>query len=181
MFPDNGYRTNEFEINRIEDGLSCYFCKMKVLMVCLGNICRSPLAEGILRHKAGLRGLNWHIESAGTGAWHVGEAPDPRSQKVARQNGVDISKQRAQQFSPYHIETFDLIFAMDSSNYQDIIRHAKTDAERNKIQLIMNMVEPGKNTAVPDPYYDDYLYDKVYSMLDAACTAIIDQYGNTSN
>ncbi|HMU69103.1 MAG TPA: low molecular weight protein-tyrosine-phosphatase [Chitinophagales bacterium] len=149
---------------------------MKVLMVCLGNICRSPLAEGILRHKSQEKGLNWHIESAGTGAWHVGQAPDPRSQRVAKQHGIDISKQRAQQFSPYHIEMFDLIFAMDSSNYQDIIRHAKTDAEKNKIQLIMNMVEPGMNKAVPDPYYDDHLYATVYQMLDEACDNIISKY-----
>lgn len=149
---------------------------MKVLMVCLGNICRSPLAEGILRHKSQENGLHWHIESAGTGAWHIGEAPDPRSQGVAKQHGIDISKQRAQQFSPYHIETFDLIFAMDSSNYQDIIRHAKTDAEKNKVQLIMNMVEPGMNKAVPDPYYDDHLYATVYQMLDEACDNIISKY-----
>lgn len=145
-------------------------------MVCLGNICRSPLAEGILRHKTRQHGLDWHIESAGTGAWHVGEAPDPRSQRIAKQHGIDISNQKAQQFSTYHLEMFDLIFAMDSSNYQDIMRHAKTDAEKNKIQLIMNMVEPGKNKAVPDPYYDDHLYATVFNMLDEACEAILETY-----
>ena len=124
---------------------------MRILMVCLGNICRSPLAEGVLRHKAQLKGLNWHIESAGTGAWHVGQAPDPRSQKVALIHGIDISKQKAQQFSPYHLETFDKIYAMDSSNYQDIIRHAKNEIEKNKVELLMNNSEPGKNKAVPDP------------------------------
>jgi len=146
---------------------------MKVLMVCLGNICRSPLAEGILRHKAIEQGLNWQIESAGTGAWHVGQAPDPRSQKVAKGHGIDISKQRAQQFSPYHLEVFDKIFAMDSSNYQDIIRHAKTTAEKEKVSLIMNLVEPAVNKAVPDPYYDDSLYEVVYEMLNEACEQII--------
>jgi protein-tyrosine phosphatase len=149
---------------------------MKVLMVCLGNICRSPLAEGILRHKVQQRGLSWHIESAGTGAWHVGEAPDPRSQRIARQEGIDISHQKAQQFSAYHLEMFDLIFAMDSSNYQDIIRHAKTEEEKQKVALIMNMVEPGKNIAVPDPYYDDALYNTVYEMLDNACQCIVEKY-----
>ncbi len=153
---------------------------MKVLMVCLGNICRSPLAEGILRHKARQRGLDWHVESAGTGAWHVGEAPDPRSQRIAHQNGIDISKQRAQQFSPYHIEMFDLIFAMDSSNYNDIMRHAKTEEERKKVELIMNLVEPGRNTAVPDPYYDDHLYATVFRMLDEACEKIIERYESKS-
>ena len=142
-------------------------------MVCLGNICRSPLAEGVLRHKAQLKGLNWHIESAGTGAWHVGQAPDPRSQKVALIHGIDISKQKAQQFSPYHLETFDKIYAMDSSNYQDIIRHAKNEIEKNKVELLMNNSEPGKNKAVPDPYYDDNLYEVVYQMIDEACEEIV--------
>lgn len=146
---------------------------MRILMVCLGNICRSPLAEGVLRHKALQKGLNWHIESAGTGAWHVGQAPDPRSQKVALLHGIDISKQKAQQFSPYHLETFDKIYAMDSSNYQDIIRHAKNDLEKNKVELLMNNSEPGKNKAVPDPYYDDYLYEVVYQMIDEACEEIV--------
>ena len=150
---------------------------MKILMVCLGNICRSPLAEGILRHKAKQNGLPWHVESAGTGAWHVGQAPDPRSQKVAKLHGIDISHQRAQQFSPYHLETFDRIFAMDSSNYQDIIRHAKNDDEKNKVALIMNMAEPGKNKAVPDPYYDDNLYEVVYQMIDEACEEIVRELG----
>lgn len=149
-------------------------------MVCLGNICRSPLAEGILKHKARQRGLDWHVESAGTGAWHVGEAPDPRSQRIAQHNGIDISKQRAQQFSPYHIEMFDLIFAMDSSNYNDIMRHAKTEEERKKVELIMNLVEPGRNTAVPDPYYDDHLYATVFRMLDEACEKIIERYESKS-
>lgn len=153
-----------------------YFYAMKVLMVCLGNICRSPLAEGILRHKVQQSGLDWHIESAGTGAWHVGEAPDPRSQRIAKHNGIDISRQRAQQFSSYHLEMFDLIFAMDSSNYQDIIRHTKTKEEKNKVELIMNMVEPGKNKGVPDPYYDDDLYNTVYEMLEDACQRIIQKY-----
>lgn len=142
-------------------------------MVCLGNICRSPLAEGVLRHKAQQKGLNWHIESAGTGAWHVGQAPDPRSQKVALLHGIDISKQKAQQFSPYHLETFDKIYAMDSSNYQDIIRHAKNELEKNKVELLMNNTEPGKNKAVPDPYYDDNLYEVVYQMIDEACEEIV--------
>lgn len=142
-------------------------------MVCLGNICRSPLAEGVLRYKAQQKGLNWHIESAGTGAWHVGQAPDPRSQKVALLHGIDISKQKAQQFSPYHLETFDKIYAMDSSNYQDIIRHAKNEIEKNKVELLMNSSEPGKNKAVPDPYYDDNLYEVVYQMIDEACEEIV--------
>lgn len=142
-------------------------------MVCLGNICRSPLAEGILRHKALQKGLTWHIESAGTGSWHVGEAPDPRSQRVAKNHGIDISQQRAQKFLSEFLLTFDWIFTMDSSNYQDVMAYAKSSEERNKIELIMNMVEPKRNIAVPDPYYDDDLYESVFLMLENACEAII--------
>lgn len=152
---------------------------MKIMMVCLGNICRSPLAEGILRYRSQQAGLQWHIESAGTGSWHTGEAPDPRSQRIAEKHGIDISHQRAQKFSPYHFESFDLIFTMDSSNYNDVIRQAVSDEERNKVELIMNMVAPGKNMAVPDPYYDDALYEKVYQMLDEACAAIMERWGRT--
>lgn len=149
---------------------------MKIFMVCLGNICRSPLAEGILKHKAAQAGLDWHIESCGTGGWHTGEAPDERAQKIALQNGVDISQQRAQKFSHYHFQKFDVIYAMDSSNYTDILKLAMSDEEKNKVDLIMNMAYPGKNMAVPDPYYHDELYQTVFNMLNEACTHIISAY-----
>lgn len=146
---------------------------MKILMVCLGNICRSPLAEGILKHKIKEAGLDWEVESAGTGSWHIGEAPDPRSQKIAKINGIDISKQKAQKFIPEHFNQFDRIYVMDSSNFRDVLQLAKTESHKNKVELIMNLVDPGKNTAVPDPYYDDKLYLTVYEMLDKACEMII--------
>ncbi|MEZ5174575.1 MAG: low molecular weight protein-tyrosine-phosphatase [Bacteroidia bacterium] len=149
---------------------------MRILMVCLGNICRSPLAEGIMRHKIAQNGLDWEVESAGTGAWHIGEAPDPRSLRIARNHGIDISHQRAQKFSHYHFAEFDLIYAMDSSNYTDLMRQAQTEQERNKVAMIMNMVTPGKNKSIPDPYYNDMLYLEVYNMLDAACDAILHTY-----
>ena len=146
---------------------------MKILMVCLGNICRSPLAEGILRHKINLEGLDWEVQSAGTGSWHIGEAPDPRSQKIAKINGIDISKQKAQKFSQKHYSEFDRIYTMDSSNYRDVVNMAINEEDKNKVELIMNLVEPGKNKAVPDPYYDDDLYATVYEMLDEACEEIM--------
>ena len=146
---------------------------MKIIMVCLGNICRSPLAEGILRHKIKEAGLDWEVESAGTGSWHIGEAPDPRSQKIAKINGIDISKQKAQKFIPDHFTKFDRIYVMDSSNYRDVVNMALNEDDKNKVELIMNLVEPGKNTAVPDPYYDDELYSVVFEMLDEACERII--------
>ena len=146
---------------------------MKILMVCLGNICRSPLAEGILRHKINLEGLDWEVQSAGTGSWHIGEAPDPRSQKIAKINGIDISKQKAQKFTQKHFSEFDRIYTMDSSNYRDVVNMAINEEDKNKVELIMNLVEPGKNKAVPDPYYDDDLYATVYEMLDKACEEIM--------
>ncbi len=146
---------------------------MKILMVCLGNICRSPLAEGILRYKIKEAGLDWEVQSAGTGSWHIGEAPDPRSQKIAKINGIDISNQKAQKFIPEHFTQFDRIYVMDSSNFRDVLQHAKTDSHKNKVELIMNLVDPGKNTAIPDPYYDDELYATVYEMLNKACENVI--------
>ena len=146
---------------------------MKILMVCLGNICRSPLAEGILRHKIKEAELDWEVQSAGTGSWHIGEAPDPRSQKIAKINGIDISKQKAQKFSQKHFSEFDRIYTMDSSNYRDVVNMAINEEDKNKVELIMNLVEPGKNKAVPDPYYDDDLYATVYEMLDKACEEIM--------
>lgn len=145
-------------------------------MVCLGNICRSPLAEGILKNKVTENQLGWTVESAGTGSWHIGELPDPRSQEVAQKYGLDITDQRARQFSPYDLEQFDLIYAMDQSNYNDIIKHAKDMSEINKVQMILNELEPDSNRAVPDPYWDDDGFEKVYKMLDKACDQIIEKY-----
>lgn len=142
-------------------------------MVCLGNICRSPLAEGIMKDKIKKHQLDWEVESAGTGAWHVGELPDPRSIKVGKENNIDITDQRAQQFKAAHLNEFDLVLAMDSSNYQNIIRLASTPQQENKVKLIMNYAKPGMNVNVPDPYYGDNGFDQVYNMLDEACDAIL--------
>ena len=144
-------------------------------MVCLGNICRSPLAEGILQHKINQQNLDWQVDSAGTGAWHVGEQPDPRSIETARDHGIDISNQRARQFRAADLENYDLVFAMDSSNYSNIIRMAKTPAQEQKVELILNLIEPRRNVNVPDPYYGgDSGFEKVYQMLDQACDRLIE-------
>jgi protein-tyrosine phosphatase len=146
----------------------------KVLMVCLGNICRSPLAEGILAHKVKGNGLDWYVDSAGTGNWHVGNLPDPRSIKAAKNHGIDITNQRARQFKAQDLEDFDLIFAMDSSNYQNIIALAKNEVEINKVFLIRNLVSPNQNLPVPDPYYSgEEAYEEVYQLLDEACNEIL--------
>lgn len=137
-------------------------------MVCLGNICRSPLAEGILRHLAQRRQLDWHIDSAGTGNWHVGDPPDRRSVHVARQNGIDISGLRGRQFQVSDFDHFDLIFVMDQDNFREVMRKARRDADRAKVRLLLD-----DEQAVPDPWYDDKLFEPVYKMIYDACERII--------
>lgn len=149
---------------------------MKILMVCLGNICRSPLAHGILEHKIKERNLNWAVDSCGTSGWHAGELPDMRSIAIARKNGLDITYQRARQFRSTDIDEFDLIFAMDTNNYEDILRYCHTETERAKVKLILNEVYPDEFRSVPDPYYGGANgFQDVYKMLDEACERIIDR------
>lgn len=140
-------------------------------MVCLGNICRSPLAEGIMKAKTS--GMDVEVDSAGTAAYHVGNGPDPRSTHIAGVYGIDISTQQARQFVAEDFEIFDHIFVMDSSNYNNVIRLAKNEAEKAKVELILNRVQPGHNLAVPDPYYGgDQGFENVYQLLDEACERI---------
>lgn len=149
---------------------------MKILMVCLGNICRSPLAEGILQTKIGKHQLDWFVDSAGTGAYHVGESPDPRSQSIARKHGIDISHQRARQLKPADLETFDFIFAMDQRNYDNIMKLAKTDEQERKVHLILAFTGAEKHS-VPDPYWDDKGFEHVYELLDNACERLVEMVG----
>ena len=149
---------------------------MKILMVCLGNICRSPLAEGIMRDKIKKENLDWEVDSAGTGSWHLGSKPDSRSIEIAAEYRLDISDQRARQFTKEDFEQFDKIFAMDSENYQNIIRLAPDNEAKEKVYLIMNQSEPGRNQSVPDPYWDDNGFEKVYLMLETACEAFINKH-----
>lgn len=146
---------------------------MKLLMVCLGNICRSPLAEGIMKEKIKAKGLNWVVDSAGTGAYHRGEQPDPRSIAIARKNGIDISEQRARKISSEDLDNFDLILTMDQSNYQNVRALARNQKQLKKIKSILEFV-PGKaQNEVPDPYWDDNGFEIVYDLLDEATEAII--------
>ena len=146
---------------------------MKILMVCLGNICRSPLAEGILLTKIKERNLPWIVDSAGTSGWHQGELPDPRSIAVAKAHNIDLTYQRSRQFTKADLEQFDLILAMDSSNYSNILKLATTEIQKSKVKLILNYVYPNENRAVPDPYYEGG-FEQVYQMLAAACEKIIE-------
>lgn len=150
--------------------------RMKILMVCLGNICRSPLAEGILKAKTKERGLDWEVDSAGTGGWHTGERPDSRSIRVGRRYGIDIADQRARKFRAADLDHFDLILAMDASNRSDILSLAETEAQQRKVEMIMNFLNPLSDQDVPDPYWDDNGFEAVFQMLDAACEALIEKY-----
>lgn len=146
----------------------------KILMVCLGNICRSPLAEGILRHKLSQKGLN-HItvDSAGTSNYHTGECPDKRSAENARSHGIDISKLKARQFSKNDFDTFDMIFVMDTSNYNDVIELARDERDKQKVEMILNRVFPDTNMSVPDPYFGgEQGFENVFMLLDKACEVI---------
>jgi len=144
---------------------------MKILMVCLGNICRSPLAEGILQSKVHSDSIQ--VDSAGTAAYHVGELPDQRSIAVAKKYGIDLTKQRARKFSVKDFDTFDLIYAMDASNYQNILDLARNNEDEQKVKLILNEIDSESNSDVPDPYYgENDGFENVYQMLDTACAII---------
>lgn len=148
---------------------------MKILMVCLGNICRSPMADGLLRKKVAAHELNVVVDSAGTGDWHVGEAPDIRMQETAKKNGVHIANLQARQFTVNDFVDFDKIYVMDQSNYSNIIALANNNVKAiRKVELILNLIAPGKNQNVPDPYYGgDKGFQSVYDLLDAATDVII--------
>lgn len=150
---------------------------MKVLMVCLGNICRSPLAEGILKHKVQQAGLDWTIESAGTNGYHTGEAPHHLSQKVAKLNGIDICDQRARRFEKADMDRYDKIYALADDVVDEIRRIAREKFDPSKVDLLMNEAYPGKDISVPDPWYGpEPEYHEVYKMIDEACERIVDRY-----
>ena len=123
---------------------------MRILMVCLGNICRSPLAEGILQSKVN---KEIKVDSAGTAGYHVGHLPDDRSVAVAKKHGIDISHQRCRKFTVNDFDTFNFIYVMDQGNYQEVISLARNKYDEQKVQLILNEVSPNSNQSVPDPYF----------------------------
>lgn len=141
-------------------------------MVCLGNICRSPLAHGILEEKVRTLGLDWEVESAGTSGWHNGEPPDSRSVAVAAENGIDISRQRSRKFIASDFEDYDLIVAMDQSNYKNILSLSSSEDSEDKVKLLMDYAYPGQNREVPDPYYEGG-FPAVFDMVDEAVNALV--------
>jgi len=138
-------------------------------MVCLGNICRSPLAEGVMQQLARENGLNWQVDSAGTGSWHLGKSPDRRSIRVARKYGVDISGQVCRLFSVDDFDAFDLILVMDNNNLRDVLSMARDDEDAKKVRLLL------ADKVVPDPYYDDDLFEPVFKLIVVGCKEIIQQ------
>lgn len=153
---------------------------MKLLMVCLGNICRSPTAEGIMRHICRERGLDWEIDSAGTGGWHIGEAPDRRAIRTAQAHGIDISGQRARKFNYRDFERFDHIYAMDSTVYSDLLALTESDKEREKVALFLEAANPNapeKN--VTDPWFNDELFEPVYLEILQACEKLAGKLTNS--
>jgi protein-tyrosine phosphatase len=144
---------------------------IKILMVCLGNICRSPIAQGILASK--LPKNKFTVDSAGTGSWHIGHSPDDRSIAVAKKNKINISNQKGRQFSTNDFDDFDYIYVMDNSNYQNVVQLAESQDQKEKVQLILNELFPNENVDVPDPYFGlTNGFEIVYNMLDEVCDVI---------
>ena len=137
-------------------------------MVCLGNICRSPLAEGVMRHLVNEQCLDWQIASAGTGNWHVGQAPDKRSIAVAKNYGYDISTQRARHFIASAFDEFDHILVMDKNNYRDVLSLAETEEQKKKVRLFLT-----NEAEVRDPYYDNDLFEPVLLEIEARCKEML--------
>lgn len=150
---------------------------MRVLMVCLGNICRSPIAEGVLQYKVAENDLDWEVDSAGTESYHIGSAPHRHSQDICNRHGIDISQQRARQFNRKDFERYDKIYALADDVYEEIARIGGSAADMSKVDLLMNELNPGSDNSVPDPYYggaDGYIF--VYEMIEQACNAIVNKY-----
>lgn len=151
---------------------------MRILIVCLGNICRSPIAEGIMGALIQKHGLDWTVASSGTNGYHTGEAPHRSSQKVCLQHGIDISAQRAARFTARDLEQYDVIYAMATDVYADISSICSGKKGMDKVKLFLSELEEGSTDSVPDPWYgDDSGYLPVYQLIEQTCRAIVQRYG----
>ncbi len=150
---------------------------MRILMVCLGNICRSPIAEGVMKYKASEHGLDWEVDSAGTGSYHIGSKPHLYSQEICASKGIDITDQSARQFDESDFEQFDKIYAMDNSVYSDLAQLGKHSEQLNKLTLFLDELEETPGQSVPDPYYGGKDgYEHVYALIERTCNKIIQKY-----
>lgn len=155
---------------------------MKIVMVCLGNICRSPLADGLLRKKVAESGLDIEVDSAGTAAFHVGNPPDGRMMETAKSKGCPIDKLRARQFVVQDYDRFDRIFVMDESNRRNVLSLARNSEDEAKVEMILNLSHPNQDLEVPDPYYGgDQGFLDVYTMLDDATDVLMNQLTEQNN
>ena len=144
-------------------------------MVCLGNICRSPMAEGILSKKLESTELIVTVDSAATSDYHIDQQPDERAIANCKTHGIDISHLRGRQFSVEDFDAFDRIFVMDSSNYENVVALARDEEDTKKVQMILNLSQPNTNMSVPDPYFGaEDGFENVYQLLDAACDVLIE-------
>ncbi len=142
-------------------------------MVCLGNICRSPMAEGIMRKKIEDYGLEAEVDSAGTASYHVGEQPDYRAIENMHAHGIDIRMLRGRQFRTEDFDHFDRIYTMDNENHRNVLRLARNDEDRAKVDMMLNQLHPGSDSPVPDPWYGGPQgFEDVFNLLDAACEEV---------
>lgn len=151
----------------------------RILMVCLGNICRSPLAEGIMRKNIDAAGLNAMVDSSGTAHFHIGQSPDPRSIESGQKHGIDITALRGRQFGVEDYDKFDLIYVMDNSNYKNVLSLARGEDDKAKVELLLNVSNPDQFLDVPDPYFGgEQGFENVYQMINEACAKIAENLKN---
>lgn len=151
---------------------------MKILFVCLGNICRSPLAEGMLKLKLKERGIQSEVESAGFESYHINEPPDPRAVKIAEKHGMDITENRCRLFVADDFDNFDVIYVMDASNYRDVQYFSRQDEDMDKVKYLLSVID-GKNISVPDPYYGgESGFENIFNLLKEACDKIAEMLEN---
>jgi len=151
----------------------------RILMVCLGNICRSPMADGLLRRKVQEEKLDVFVDSAGTANYHIGKQPDSRMCQIAKDNLTNIDDLSARQFVVQDFDLFNKIYAMDEENKTNILRLARDENDIAKVELILNELNPGKNDGVPDPYYGTIAdFQEVYTLLDHATDVVLSKIKN---
>lgn len=153
---------------------------MKVLMVCLGNICRSPMAEGILRKLLDDQNLTWEVDSAGVGHWHTGSPPDPRAIRTSARHGIDISGQKARSFQIQDFDYFDHILVMDDEILESIQAKSQQSTHRRKVNLLLDYQHPGQNRIVPDPYFDGQ-FEKSYQLIYEGCLSFLQHMTHRDN